>query len=179
MLQLQGSGEIICGRDVLREKEVYKINIVVFITCKKVNKMGRGDSLGNVRPLNHSKYAISKNRFLELYYWCLQYGEWKDELKYKTDTVGAMEITDMPRSRDLGNATQQLAMRRVMLEQNCRFIEQTAIEADPDIYKYILKAVTEVGVTYHYLKMFMDIPCGRKMYYDRRRRFYWLLSQKK
>ena len=61
--------------------------------------------MGNVRPLNKSKYGISKNRFWELYYWCLQYGEWKDELKYKTDTVGSMEITDMPTSHNPGDAT--------------------------------------------------------------------------
>ena len=134
--------------------------------------------MGNVRPLNQSKYGISKNRFWELYYWCLQYGEWKDELKYKTDTVGAMEITDMPTSRNVGDATQQLAIRRSMLEQNCRLIEQTAIEADPDIYQYLLKAVTE-DASYRYLDMIMNIPCGKKMYYDRRRKFYWLLSQKK
>jgi hypothetical protein len=135
--------------------------------------------VGNVRPLNQSKYGISKNRFWELYYWCLQYGEWKDELKYKTNTVGSMEITDMPTSHNGGDTTQQLAMRRAMMDQNCRLIEQTAIEADPDIYQYLLKAVTEEEVTYYYLKMIMDMPCGRTMYYDRRRKFYWLLSQKK
>ncbi|MBS5955375.1 MAG: hypothetical protein KIC73_00530 [Clostridiales bacterium] len=134
--------------------------------------------MGNVRPLNQSKYGISKNRFWELYYWCLQYGEWKDELKYKTNTVGSMEITDMPTSHNGGDATQELAMRRVMLEQNCRLIEQTAIEADSDIYQYLLKAVTE-DVPYWYLDMIMNIPCSRNTYYDRRRKFYWLLSQKK
>lgn len=135
--------------------------------------------MGNVRPLNQSKYGISKNRFWELYYWCLQYWEWKDELKYKTNTVGSMEITDMPTSRNSGDDTQQLAMRRVMLEQNCQLIEQTAIEADPDIYQYILKAVTGEDVTYRYLKMIMEIPCSHNTYYDRRRKFYWLLDKRK
>lgn len=135
--------------------------------------------MGNVRPLNHSKYEISKNRFLELYYWCLQYGEWKDELKYKTDTVGAMEITDIPTSHNPGDSTQQLAIRRTVLEQNCQLIEQTAIEADSCIYQYLLKAVTQEDVTFRYLKMIMGMPCGRNMYYDRRRKFYWLLDKRK
>jgi hypothetical protein len=90
-----------------------------------------------------------------------------------------MEITDMPSSRNCGDATQQLAMRRVMLEQNCQLIEQTAIEADPDIYQYILKAVTGEDVTYRYLKMIMEIPCSHNTYYDRRRKFYWLLDKRK
>lgn len=66
-----------------------------------------------------------------------------------------------------------------MLEQNCRLIEQTAIEADSDIYQHIFKAVTEEDVTFQYLKMIMEILCERKMYYDRQRKFYWLLSRKK
>ena len=115
--------------------------------------------MGNVRPLKRSKSEISTNRFLELYYWCLQYGEWKDELKYKTDTVGAMKIAE--------------------LEQSCQLIEQTAIEADPYIYQYLLKAVTQEGVTYGYLKMMMEIPCSHNTYYDRRRKFYWLLDKRK
>lgn len=135
--------------------------------------------MGNVRPINHSKYGISKNRFRELYYWCLQYNEWIDELKYKTNTVGAMEITGMPATHGGGDATQQLAIHRAQLEQNCRLIEQTAIEADSEIYQYIIKGVTDEDITYRYLKMVMDIPCGKDMYYDRRRKFFWLLDQKK
>lgn len=135
--------------------------------------------MGNIRPLNHSKYGISKNRFKELYYWCLQYSEWRDELRYKTDTVRSIEITDMPTVHGGRDATQDLAIRRAQLTQNCKIIEQTAIEADPDLYQYLLKAVTDEEVTYRYLKMVMGIPCGKKMYYDRRRKFYWLLSQRK
>ena len=135
--------------------------------------------MGNARPLNREKYGISKNRFRELYYWCLQYNEWKDELKDKTYAVKCIEISDMPASHSNGDSTQQLAMRRVQLEQNCRLIEQTAIEADPDIYQYLLKAVTDENVTYRYLRLVMGMPCSHNTYYDRRRRFYWLLSQKK
>lgn len=134
--------------------------------------------MGKVRLLNH-KYGISKNRFKELYYWCLQYDEWKDELKYRTSTVKSVNITDMPSAVGSGDSTQKLAMRREQLERNCSLIEQTAIEADPYIYPYLIKAVTDENVTYRYLKMVMDIPCGRDMYYNRRRRFYWLLSQNK
>ena len=135
--------------------------------------------MGNVRPLNHGKYGISKNRFMELYYWCLQYGEWREELKYKTDTLKSMSLTAMPSAHNLADVTQQLAIKRVMLEQNCRLIEQTAIETDPDIYQYILKAVTEEEITYEYLRMMMEIPCSHNTYYDRRRKFYWLLDKRK
>lgn len=135
--------------------------------------------LGKTRALN-TKYGISKHRFRELYYWCLQYNEWKDELKYKTDTVKAVEAHDMPMgSACIGNPTEALAMRRARLEENCHIIEQTAIETDPDLYQYILKAVTDEDVTYRYLSLIMGIPCSHNTYYERRRKFYWILNQKK
>jgi len=112
----------------------------------------------NVRPINEKKYQISKRRFAELYNFCLQYNEWKDELQYKTDNPSAD--------------------RRKELSDKCKLVEQTAIEAGPDIYPYLFKAVTN-DLSYNYLKTVMGIPCGKDMYYDRRKKFYWLLSQKK
>ncbi len=135
--------------------------------------------MSNVRPINQNKYGISKKRFKELYYWCLQYGEWKDELKYKTDTAKSIQISGMPSAHNTGDPTFQLVARREQLERNCKLIEQTAIETDPDIYQYLLKAVTDEDVTYWYLKTVMGIPCSKNTYYDRRRKFYWLLDQKK
>lgn len=132
----------------------------------------------NVRPLSEKKYNISKHRFRELYYFCLQYQEWLDELKYKTDDVGSVEITNMPTSHNTNSNVERLALRRAQLEEKCKILEQTAIEADPDLYQYILKAVTNEGISYNYLKMIMNIPCGKKMWYDRRRKFYYLLSEK-
>ena len=132
----------------------------------------------NVRDTSLKKYGISPHRFKELYHFCLQYHEWKDELKYKCDTVKSIEVTDMPVAHNNSDQVQALATRRAELSQKVKLIEDTAKEADADIYKYIIKAVTNEGITFNYLKTVMDIPCGKDMYYDRRRRFYWLLSQK-
>ena len=85
----------------------------------------------------------------------------------------------MPKgSGGTGNATEDLAIRRAMLSKNCELVEQTCIEADEGIYQWILKAVTNEGIGYTYLKERMDIPCSRNTYYERRRKFYWLLSKK-
>ena len=54
-------------------------------------------------------------------------------------------------------------------------VEQAAIEAEPELYSYILKAVTE-NLTFVVLKNVYGIPCERDMFYDRRRKFYWVLS---
>lgn len=133
----------------------------------------------DVRPINKKKYEISKHRFLELYHYCMQYGEWIDELNGMTDTVKGIANTEGARgSGGVGSATEQLAIRRVKLQEKCEIIEQTAIEADPELYPYIIEGVTTEYATYKYLKQVKDIPCGKDMYYDRRRRFYWLLSKK-
>lgn len=54
-------------------------------------------------------------------------------------------------------------------------VEITAIEADPCLHSYIIKGVTE-GRSYTYLKTVLGIPCGKDMYYDGYRKFFWLLS---
>lgn len=55
-------------------------------------------------------------------------------------------------------------------------IEKAALEADDKLYSYILKAVTE-NLSYAYLKTRLDIPCSKDTYYDRYRRFFWLLNK--
>lgn len=132
----------------------------------------------NVRPLNTKKYNISKHRFLELYHLCMQYQEWKEELKSNVSTVKSIQITDMPTSHNKQNPTAKLAERRVMLKRKCDMIEKTAIETDADLYEWILEGVTRDYATYRYLKMSKGMPCGKDMYYDRRRKFYFLLSEK-
>lgn len=133
----------------------------------------------DIRPINQDKYKISKHRFLELHHFCMQYQEWKDELKYLTDTVKGIDYSEEIKGAGTGNATEQLAIRRSELQRKCELIEQTAIEADPEICQYILEGVTVDYASYKYLKEIKGIPCGKDMYYHRRRKFYWLLSRKK
>ncbi|MGN0405321.1 MAG: hypothetical protein ACI4F1_08875 [Bariatricus sp.] len=124
------------------------------------------------------KYNISKNRFREVYYHCLQYNEWKAELEGKADTVKARTITGLPGAAVTGSATEALAMRREELRKKMEVIEQTAIEADPDLYQYILTAVTNEWATYWYLKQSMNMPCGQTKYYETRKKFYYLIAKK-
>lgn len=57
-------------------------------------------------------------------------------------------------------------------------VRDVCMAADPSLADYILKAVTE-GYSYTYLKTVMGIPCGRSMYFDRYRKFFWLLSKRR
>ena len=66
--------------------------------------------------------------------------------------------------------------RKVQVDVEYWQIEKVAIEADRYLSQYILKAVTE-NLSYTYLKTKMGIPCGKDMYYDRYRKFFWLLNK--
>lgn len=131
------------------------------------------------RDANYRKYNISKNRFRELYYYALQYQEWKDELRYKYDTAKAITYSDMPKApqNGAGDPTFEAAARCSDLQHKIDTIEKSARLADEQLYPYILKAVTNEGITYNYLYMHCGIPCGSNTFYDRRRRFYWILDK--
>lgn len=126
-----------------------------------------------------NKYWISKHRFYEIQHMCYQYQEWKDEYRTLSEQgISAVVVDDMPHSTDVGNPTEAKGMRLAELARKIALVEETAIEADPDLAKYILKAVTDENVTFNYLQQVMNIPCGKDMYYSKRRRFYWLMSRR-
>lgn len=128
---------------------------------------------------NPKEYNLSTARFKEVYYHCLQYNEWKDELLAKTDTVGAMEISDMPKTQGSAvSQTESLAIRRATIKEKINRIEEMAKEADPELEEYILEAVTNDWVTFNYLKRIRGIPCEKDKYYKARRKFYYLMSKK-
>lgn len=128
-----------------------------------------------------NKYWISKHRFYEIEHHCLQYKEWKDEYKTLSISIQGISGVDydgMPHGTNVGNPTETVGMRMAILKGKIDTVEKTAEEADPELAKYILKAVTNEGISFNYLKMVMGIPCEKDMYYNRRRKFYWLMSQR-
>ena len=66
--------------------------------------------------------------------------------------------------------------KKTHYSKRIEMIEQVAKDTDKYLWQYILKAVTE-GRSYTYLRTRLGIPCGKDMYYDRYRRFFWLLSE--
>ena len=132
----------------------------------------------DIRPINEKKYNISKHRFRELYYHCLQYPEWRRELANLRDTVKAVQYGQEGKgSPSQGSVTESIAIKRMELEEKCKVIEQTAIETDAEIYQWILEGVTTDYATYRYLRDAKGMPCGSQKYYQARRKFYWLLDK--
>ena len=90
--------------------------------------------------------------------------------------IAASRIERLSSGNNVGDPTVNIAMQKPYYLDRIRLIEKTAKQADQYLCNYILKAVTE-GLSYTCLKFKMEISCGRVMFYDRYRRFFWLLSK--
>lgn len=124
-----------------------------------------------------NKYYIDKHRYYELKHFCLQYREWKKAYEACNESlIFASQLERMPSNNIHSDLTAKYALKKTAYAEKINLIETAARESDDYLYPYILKAVTE-GLSYTNLKTMYDIPCGRDMYYDRYRKFFWLLSE--
>lgn len=122
-----------------------------------------------------NKYWIPKYRYLELKNYCLQYPDWKLALK---ELSLLQSHTVIVPGKSISDPTNQMAVCRLRYEENIKTVEEIAALSDPTLAKWIIKGVTE-NLSYDYLRYQLEIPAGRDMYYDRYRRFFWLLDQRK
>lgn len=124
-----------------------------------------------------NKYWIDKHRHYELKHFCLQYPKWKKlYLALDDSNMSLSVIESLPTSNIPCDPTARRAVMKTYYKERIDLIEETAKEADPYLYEYIIKAVTEER-SFTYLKARLEIPCSRDMYYDRYRRFFWLLNE--
>lgn len=129
--------------------------------------------MGNKCDLKLDDYEISKYAYRELRYFCLQYPEKKRQLRdcYSLSSHG---FKGAPSGGGVSDPTQAQAFKAIRLSESCELIEQTAITVDSSIYQYIIKNVTTES-EYRTL----NVPCGRRQFYEARRKFFFLLAQKK
>ena len=93
-------------------------------------------------------------------------------IKMETVKLGMMH------SSEPSDPTARLAESRVDLQRAIMLVEQAATDASSELKHYLLLAVTE-GIPFVTLQAIHQIPCGKDMYYDAYRKFFWLLSQRK
>lgn len=78
-------------------------------------------------------------------------------------------------SSSISNPTAEIGVLKAEFSKRMNMIEITAELADPELSSYIFKAVTE-ATPFSYLQTVMNIPCCMETFYERYRRFFWLLS---
>ena len=128
-----------------------------------------------ISPKN--KYWIDKHRHYELKHFCLQYPIWKRTYAALNDLGLSLSRIEREPSTNLhSDPTAKCAIKKAYYLERIQLVEDIAKQADDELYTYILKAVTE-ELSFTYLKTKLEIPCGRDMYYDRYRKFFWLLSE--
>ena len=120
-----------------------------------------------------SKWYISKYRYLELKNMCLQYPEWKKELLVIDSGLYSFNFiktdTDQVEFKD---PTFRTVEKREELVNKIKAIEDTAKLSGEDLSAYILECVC-FGKSYDVLKA----PCGRRQFYERYRKFFWILDK--
>jgi lysophospholipase L1-like esterase len=125
-----------------------------------------------VRTYVHDNYGISGYRYRELFAFCRQYAEWKLALSQCYSLQGP--VPHAARSGGVNDPTSAAAMRAEQYQKNIALVERTVQEAAPEIANALLKAVTD-GMPYEWL----DVPMGRRQFYDARRKFFYLLDKAK
>ena len=104
-------------------------------------------------------YELSRHRFAELKHFCMQYEEWKRCYILRDEQSLPPPETAIPKTAYL-NAI--------------RLIETTASDTSTILGSYILNSVTrDVSIRQ------IDPPCDSKTFDFYRRKFFWMLSERK
>lgn len=131
-----------------------------------------------IRPEISKKnpYWISKHRYYELLHFCLQYNEWKKKIEtLQGMMLSAKPISQEPHSTDIYDPTPRFALRIVYFNDKIERVKNAAEAADDAISSYILQSVTE-GRSYRLLREIDGMPCSKEYFYDRYRRFFYILD---
>lgn len=136
--------------------------------------------MGKYRILSeNNKYYLPKHTYLTCIHYALQYRDWKALIDTNRDTRGAIRY-DKDRIQTSGDydSTSETAIRMIEITDKCNLIDkciQTACDGS-NLENYVRLGVC-YGFTFYQLSD-QGIPCGKKMYYDIRQRFYYELSKK-
>lgn len=121
-----------------------------------------------------NKWHIPKHRYYELKHFCLQYPDWK---KACMDAIRYPESASIKsKNVEWSDPVLKSVETADICREKMRKVETAANLADDAIGKYILIGVTE-GYSFNTLKMMYKMPCEKDMYYDRYRKFFYILNK--
>ena len=121
------------------------------------------------------KYPLNKNRYKELLYFCRQYPDWVKLVNSIPEVKSPVYVDLRFKTTIYVNPTFETVAKKEALSKKIELVEQAALATDGDLYSYILKGVTE-GWSYDQLTL-IEIPCSRSTYYDRYRKFFFILDK--
>ena len=124
-------------------------------------------------------YYVEKERYYELKHFCLQWPTWRrilHDYEIRYPQFNADGILRDNHQKAESNPTAEAVEKRDYADRCAKLVNKCAYLADGDIWYYILLGVTE-GLSYEILQARHNIPCGREYYYNRYRKFFWLLDK--
>lgn len=123
------------------------------------------------------RYKITRKQLAYARSFSQKYPEWLEEYNSLKDSVKAIAYDQEGHgSGKVNDSTGDLAARRAEIRRKMLLVEHAAFDAGGDIGEFILKSVIDEDVTFEDMKA-LGLPCERTMYYDRRRKYYYLLSK--
>lgn len=123
-----------------------------------------------------SKYYISRHRYLELKHFCLQYNEWQRQKSVSFFKSSSIIKADKSGRNAFVDETGDAATTRGEIDRRSGMILKAAEESDRSLARFLFLGVTQ-GLSFNTLKTLYEIPCERDMYYDRYRKFFWILDK--
>ena len=123
-------------------------------------------------------YWIPREKYYELLYFSRQYNTMRQEKKELLSHYPSIGIGDKIIVTDISDPVVKAAARIETLTEKMQLIEETVREVDPDIYKWLLMGVT-TDYSYDYLDQKMHMPMSRSAYYERYRKYFYLLAKKR
>ena len=129
--------------------------------------------MSNKRDLSLNEYNISKYRYRELKNFCLQYREKKMQLSSIT-LLGSAGTESNGKGSAISDRTANDAIRIAEIKSDIDLIESCAKEVSDLLYEYLIANVVD-EIPYER----MSIPVGRRKFYETRRKFFYILSQRK
>ena len=120
-------------------------------------------------------HSITWNRYKELEYFCAEYNRYcQNYANCYTQTSPPPD--GMPRGNVSGKPTESNGIKAAYWLSYIEAIEQSAMEASPDIYQDLIFALSHHGVGYNYLKTRRGMTHGRDYYYRKRDDFFCILD---
>ena len=123
-------------------------------------------------------YWIPRDKYYELLYFSRQYWTMRQEKKELLRAYPTISYDENYTVTDISNPVEKAVCRVSYLTDKMKLIEDTVKEVDPDIYKWLLNGVT-TDKSYEYLNQKMGLPMSRSAYYERYRKYFFLLSKKR
>lgn len=120
----------------------------------------------------NSKYFLPKHVARACANYCRMYPGWAQRIDHG---LKAVNYDGMPHGSGTGDPTAIRAAKNEELRSMMQPVETCARLVAPEIYGYLMQAVTE-GVSFERLQM-QGVPCGRGYFFRRKRLFYVALAR--